>query len=109
MQLNVEDGVEYLYLAVTSQHFIVKTTLDGEVIFKLGYPEQSGLYMTPEEYVPTNIAIAPEPVSGIQMTALVTISALVIPAAVIAARTTIPVTMHWTTFATVTEPVPGMR
>ena len=59
MQLNVEDGVEYLYLAVTSQNFIAKTTLDGEVIFKLGYPEASGLYESAEQYVPTNIAIAP--------------------------------------------------
>ena len=59
MQLNVEDGQEFLYLAVTSQHFIVKTTLDGEVVFKLGYPEASGLYESEGQYVPTNIAIAP--------------------------------------------------
>ncbi|MBN4046717.1 hypothetical protein JYT90_00180 [bacterium AH-315-P07] len=59
MQWNKEDGQEFLYLAVTNQHFVAKTTLDGEVIFKLDYPKESGLYASAEEYVPTNIAISP--------------------------------------------------
>ncbi len=59
MLLNNEDGQEFLYLALTSQHCIVKTTLSGEVVFEIGYPEISRLYASAEEYVPTNIAVAP--------------------------------------------------
>jgi hypothetical protein len=59
MQLSKEGGDEFLYLAPTSQHFICKTTLDGEVLWKREYPKESGLYEKAEQYVPTNIAIAP--------------------------------------------------
>lgn len=59
LQLSKEDGQEFLYLAPTNQHFVCKTTLDGEVVWKLEWPKESGVYEKPEEYVPTNIAIAP--------------------------------------------------
>jgi DNA-binding beta-propeller fold protein YncE len=59
MQYHKESDGEFLYLAPTSQHFICKTTLDGEVVWKREYPKESGVYQKPEEYVPTNIAIAP--------------------------------------------------
>lgn len=60
MDLREEDGVEYLYLALTGQHRVVKTTLDGEVVMELGAPtrEQSKGYLDPAKYVPTNIAFA---------------------------------------------------
>ena len=59
MQYHREADGEFLYLAPSSQHFICKTTLDGEVVWKLEYPKESGVYEKPEQYVPTNIAIAP--------------------------------------------------
>jgi hypothetical protein len=65
MQLRKENGDEFLYLATTRQHKVVKTTLDGEELFVLGYPEMardaSGqpCYQNEEKYQPTNIAFAP--------------------------------------------------
>ncbi|MBI2422937.1 MAG: hypothetical protein HYV27_08930 [Candidatus Hydrogenedentes bacterium] len=59
MQWSLEDGREYLYLAPTKMHCIVKTTLDGEEIFRLDYPKESGKYESAEKFIPTNIAIAP--------------------------------------------------
>lgn len=59
LQLHKEDGTEYLYLALTGQHRCVKTTLDGDVLWEITCPMDSGVYEKEEEYVPTNIAIAP--------------------------------------------------
>jgi hypothetical protein len=58
MQLREEDGVEYLYLAPTRLHKILKTTLEGDVVWELEYPKEPGVYESAEQYVPTNIAIA---------------------------------------------------
>lgn len=59
LQLNSENGEEYLYLALTNQNRCVKTTLSGERVWELGCPMDSGVYENPEQFVPTNIAIAP--------------------------------------------------
>lgn len=59
MQYRVEDGQEFLYLAPTHLHYVLKTTLDGEIVLKLEYPKESGAYESAEQYIPTNIAIAP--------------------------------------------------
>lgn len=60
LQLSKESGQEYLYLATTSQHTVVKTTLTGEVVWTLGYPKEPGIYdADPAKFVPTNVAIAP--------------------------------------------------
>jgi hypothetical protein len=37
----------------------VKTTLEGKDVFRLTYPEESGLYNEESEYRPTNVATAP--------------------------------------------------
>ncbi|MBI5094973.1 MAG: twin-arginine translocation signal domain-containing protein [Candidatus Hydrogenedentes bacterium] len=58
-QLRKEDGVEYFYLAATSQHIVAKTTLDGEVVWTLNYPKEAGVYEAPEKFVPTNVAFGP--------------------------------------------------
>lgn len=59
LQYSREPGGEFLYLAPTGQHFICKTTLDGELVWKREYPKEAGVYEKAEQYVPTNIAIAP--------------------------------------------------
>lgn len=59
LQWNKEADGEFFYLAPTGQHRVIKTTLDGEVVFELGPPMDSSAYSKPEEYVPTNIAILP--------------------------------------------------
>lgn len=59
MLLHVEDGKEYLYLADPERHLVAKTTLDGERIWTLGVPKDSGAYEHDEQYKPTNVAVAP--------------------------------------------------
>jgi len=60
-QLVREGKDEFLYLALTGQHIVVKTTLDGDVVWKLDFPRECDAYEgKPDRYVPTNIAIAPK-------------------------------------------------
>ena len=65
MQLRKEGTEEFIYLATTGQARVVKTNLDGEVIFNLGYPQDAkdakGMpcYAEGKGYSPTNIAFAP--------------------------------------------------
>jgi len=59
MQIRAEDGVEYLYATHIGQHVALKMTLAGEVLWTLGYPEESGLYDDANQYRPTSIAVAP--------------------------------------------------
>ena len=59
-----EGSREYLYLCDTRRGIVVKTTLDGEEVYTLGYPEQSDAYRpapdgTKPKYSPTNLAVAP--------------------------------------------------
>ncbi len=58
MLLHREGNAEYLYLADPERHLIAKTTLDGEIIWKLGAPMDSGFYPSEDKYKPTNIAVA---------------------------------------------------
>jgi TAT (twin-arginine translocation) pathway signal sequence len=65
MQLRKEGNDEFLYLATTDQHKVVKTTLDGEQLFVLEYPKDAKdaagkqCYQDDQKYKPTNIAFAP--------------------------------------------------
>ncbi len=59
MCLRNEDGREVLYLTHLARHEVVKTTLDGEVLWALGYPEMSGIYQSKDQYKPTSVAIGP--------------------------------------------------
>jgi hypothetical protein len=60
MHLTTEGGTEFFYLCDTARHKVVKTTLDGEVVWERGCPEETGGYKEPSEYVPTNVAIGPD-------------------------------------------------
>jgi len=59
LHLNKEGSEEFLYLCDPNRHLVVKTTLDGKDVFRLGYPEEAGLYNSADEYRPTNVATAP--------------------------------------------------
>jgi hypothetical protein len=60
LHLHKEGSQEFFYLCDTSRRLLVKTTLDGEVVWTRGGPfEETGHYKDPKEYVPTNVAIAP--------------------------------------------------
>ncbi|MCP4092271.1 MAG: hypothetical protein GY747_02390 [Planctomycetes bacterium] len=58
MCLVEERGVEYLYVAHTARHQVLKTTLSGEILWTLDLPEGSGIYSKAGEYHPTSIAVA---------------------------------------------------
>lgn len=59
LHLNREAGGEFLYLCDPPRGLLVKTTLDGEEVWRRGCPLESGLYNNPAEYHPTNVAVAP--------------------------------------------------
>src|SRR5439155_18992514 len=65
LHIRQEGRREFLYLCDTVHAIVVKTTLDGEEVFTLGYPKESDKYIPPSDgraatpYSPTNLAIAP--------------------------------------------------
>jgi len=59
LHLSKEGGREFLYLCDCRRGTVEKTDLKGERVWELGVPDASGLYASPGEYKPTNIAIAP--------------------------------------------------
>jgi sugar lactone lactonase YvrE len=54
-----EGKQQFLYLCDTKRGLMVKTTLDGEEVFTLGYPKEAEPYTKQIKYSPTNLAIAP--------------------------------------------------
>lgn len=60
-----ESRTEFLYLCDIKRGLVVKTTLDGEEVFALGYPKEAAPYAQPGpdgkplKYSPTNLAVAP--------------------------------------------------
>jgi DNA-binding beta-propeller fold protein YncE len=59
MAIVKEGGRELLWIAHTSRHTVAKTTLDGEVLATLPWPEQSGKYEKQDQFNPTAVAVAP--------------------------------------------------
>jgi hypothetical protein len=54
-----EGGDEFLYLSDMGRRILVKTTLDGEVVWTQEFPKEPGLYKDIQEYRPTEVAVAP--------------------------------------------------
>jgi len=64
LHIRKEGTTEFLYLCDTKRGLVVKTTLDGEEVFTLGYPSHAEPYKPGADgmqikYSPTNLAIAP--------------------------------------------------
>jgi sugar lactone lactonase YvrE len=64
LHIRKEGSTEFLYLCDTKRGLVVKTTLEGEEVFTLGYPSQSEAYKPGADgkqikYSPTNLAIPP--------------------------------------------------
>lgn len=64
LHISKEGKDEFLYLCDTKRALVVKTTLNGEEVFTLGYPEESEAYKpgpdgAKKKYSPTNLGIAP--------------------------------------------------
>ena len=60
LHIRKEGSTEYLYLCDINRHIVVKTTLSGEVVLTLGYPEAAVPYQAKIPYTPTNLAVAPD-------------------------------------------------
>jgi sugar lactone lactonase YvrE len=59
MALVKEGKTEYLYLTHTGRHEVIKATLDGDVVWTLGYPKEPNVYKAAAEFKPTGVAFAP--------------------------------------------------
>ncbi len=60
MTLVREGDESFLYLAHTARHEVIKTTLTGKVLWRLGYPKECGHYEKATQYRPTSVARAPD-------------------------------------------------
>jgi len=61
LKIQREGNQEFLYLCDTKRAVVVKSTLDGEEVFMLGYPSMAEPYSHGYiKYSPTNLAIAPD-------------------------------------------------
>lgn len=59
LYLSREKERDTLFLADYELHEVVKTTVDGEVIFRLGLPPRPDIYSKLEEFKPTDTCVAP--------------------------------------------------
>jgi hypothetical protein len=70
IDIRKDGGEEFLYLCITTTKptdgskprpgLVTKTTLTGEKVWELPFPQESNLYDAPEKYSPTNLAFAPD-------------------------------------------------
>ena len=60
LDLRSEDGTEFLYHCDTGRRKVVKTKLDGTVVWVADCPMESGAYKKPEDWCPTNVAFGPD-------------------------------------------------
>jgi DNA-binding beta-propeller fold protein YncE len=60
MTLAKEGDAEFFYLAHTARHQVSKTTLDGDVLWTIPWPEASGKYASESEYAPTSVVPLPD-------------------------------------------------
>ncbi len=59
LHLSRERDGEFLYLCDQARGVVDKTTLTGEKVWTLKFPDESGVYNSLGEYHPTNIAVVP--------------------------------------------------
>ena len=57
--LNEENGEQFLYGAHLKGRQAVKMKLDGEVVWTIPWPQESGKYQNVNQYSPTGIAVGP--------------------------------------------------
>jgi len=60
LDLRKEGSEEFLYHCDTRRRKVVKTTLDGEVLWETGVPLESGVYADESHWCPTNVAFHPD-------------------------------------------------
>lgn len=60
LDLRKEGNHEYLYHCDTAHKKVVKTDLDGKVVWEFGAPVSSNKYLHNENFTPTNVAFSPD-------------------------------------------------
>jgi hypothetical protein len=61
IDIRKEGGEEFIYLSHMSANGpVVKTTLQGDVVWKKGFPKEAGVYKDEKGYRPTNVAFGPD-------------------------------------------------
>ncbi|RYG27067.1 twin-arginine translocation signal domain-containing protein [bacterium] len=60
LDLRREGSEEFLYHCDTRRRLVVKTTLDGKVVWERGAPMESGVYPDAGRFCPTNVAFLPD-------------------------------------------------
>ena len=60
LELRNEGGTEYIYAARPSQHEVIKLSLDGEKLWTITYPEESGLYKDASKFNPCAVTVGPD-------------------------------------------------
>jgi hypothetical protein len=60
IDIRKEGGEEFLYLCDVKNRLVAKSTLKGEQLWKMHYPEQAGVYQELKQFNPTNVAFAPD-------------------------------------------------
>jgi hypothetical protein len=52
-----ENGEDFLLITDYERHQVIKTTIDGKVVFELDYPSETGHYETKDAYKPTETTV----------------------------------------------------
>jgi hypothetical protein len=60
IDIRKEGSEEFLYLSDVFHNQVIKTSLKGEVVWKLDAPKEPGVYPGGKGYRPTNVAFAPD-------------------------------------------------
>jgi DNA-binding beta-propeller fold protein YncE len=60
MALVERDGEQHLLLTHIGRHQVFEATLEGEILWTLDYPKESGIYESADAYRPTSIAPLPD-------------------------------------------------
>lgn len=60
LDVRKEGSEEFLYHCDTRRRLVVKTTLEGKVVWERCVPKEPGVYEKPEQWCPTNVAFAPD-------------------------------------------------
>lgn len=60
LQLSRENGREFFYLCDTRRRLVIKTTLDGEEVWRRGVDACGDIYNDPKRFCPTNVAVGGE-------------------------------------------------
>lgn len=60
LDIRKEGKEEFIYHCDTNRRLVVKTDVNGKVLWEMGVPQESGKYDDKHAYIPTNVAFGPD-------------------------------------------------